>query len=64
MARDPSWWAEAATAGRAAPPLIVAALAEVTIGGCPAGPHCGTRAHWSGARTDNGQRAGPWLPPV
>lgn len=36
---------------RAAPPLIVAALAEVTIGGCPAGPHCGTRTHRSGAQT-------------
>lgn len=41
---------------RAAPPLIVAALAEVTIGGCPAGPHCGTRAHRSGAQTMGSER--------
>lgn len=41
---------------RAAPPLIVAALAEVTIGGCPAGPHCGTRAHRSGAQTMSSER--------
>lgn len=36
MARGPSWRAEAATAGRAAPPLIAAAPAGVTRGGCSA----------------------------
>lgn len=40
---------------RAAPPLILAALAGVVIG-YPAGPHCGTRAHRSGAQTMGSER--------
>jgi hypothetical protein len=41
---------------RAAPPLIVAALAGMTRRGCPAGPHCDTRAHRSGAQTMGSER--------